>query len=92
MARPRAADDFVAIRARMEELRRERLQAQRDTALGPSEIPRYPRNRNVQNGPDGKAEIGLFRVRGVGQARPDLPERARRTSLRVIQLALRDRF
>ena len=28
MARPRAADDFTTIRARMEELRRERLPAQ----------------------------------------------------------------
>ena len=34
MVRPRAADDFVAIRARMEELRRERLQVEREKALG----------------------------------------------------------
>jgi hypothetical protein len=37
MARPRAADDFAAIRARIEELRRERLQAEPDNALGVSE-------------------------------------------------------
>ena len=32
MARPRAADDFSAIRARMEELRRERVQQVRGEA------------------------------------------------------------
>jgi len=31
MTRPRAADDFAAIRARMEELQRERAQAARGT-------------------------------------------------------------
>ena len=63
MARPRAADDFVTIRARMEELRRERLQAERDTALGVSKSPRYPRNRHPETAPGGKPAIGLFRVR-----------------------------
>ena len=33
MMRPRAANDFAAIRARMEELRRERGQSARDNAL-----------------------------------------------------------
>jgi hypothetical protein len=32
MTRPRAADDFPAIRARMEELRRERARVSRDLA------------------------------------------------------------
>ena len=63
MARPRAADDFVAIRARMEELRRERLQAEREKALAVSETPRYPRSRKPENDPAGKPEIGVFRVR-----------------------------
>ena len=63
MARPRAADDFSAIRARMEELRRERLQAERDKALGRSDTPRYPRNRDPETAPAGKPAIGLFRVR-----------------------------
>jgi hypothetical protein len=63
MVRPRAADDFVAIRARMEELRRERLQAECDKALGVSESPRYPRNRNPETPPAGKPAIGFFRVR-----------------------------
>jgi hypothetical protein len=63
MARPRAADDFAAIQARMEELRRERLQAERDKALGVSETPRYPRNRKPENDPAGKPAIKLFRVR-----------------------------
>jgi hypothetical protein len=63
MVRPRAADDFVAIRARMEELRRERLQAERDKALGVLESRRYPRSRKPESDPAGKQEIGLFRVR-----------------------------
>ena len=63
MARLRAADDFVAIRARMEELRRERLQAERDKARGISNTPRYPRYRNPDSAPAGKPVIGLFRVR-----------------------------
>ena len=62
MVRPRAADDFAAIRARMEELRRERLQAERDKALGRSDTPRYPRNRDPEIAA-GKPAIGLFRVR-----------------------------
>jgi hypothetical protein len=35
MARPRAADDFAAIRARMEELRRESAQGVRGPAVEP---------------------------------------------------------
>jgi hypothetical protein len=61
MVRPRAADDFAAIRARMEELRRDRLQAEREKAL--AKTPRYPRNRNHETEPADKPEIGLFRVR-----------------------------
>ena|ERR1700693_206590 len=37
MARPRAADDFVAIRARLEELRRERSPAAREDPVEPSD-------------------------------------------------------
>ena len=37
MTRPRAADDFAAIRARMEELRRERAQASKKEAQDPDE-------------------------------------------------------
>ena len=62
MVRPRAADDFAAIHARMEELRRERLQAERDKALGISDTHRYPRDGNPQTAPAGKPAIGLFRV------------------------------
>jgi hypothetical protein len=61
--RPRAADDFAAIRARMEEPRRERLQAERDKAPGVSESPRYPRSRKPERDPAGKPAIGFFRVR-----------------------------
>jgi hypothetical protein len=37
MTRPHAADDFAAIRARMEELQRERAQAVRGTAAEPGD-------------------------------------------------------
>jgi hypothetical protein len=47
----------------MEELRRERLQAERDKALGVLESRRYPRSRKPESDPAGKQEIGLFRVR-----------------------------
>ena len=63
MTRPRAADDFEAIRARIDELQRERLQAERDKALGLLDTPRYPRNRNPETEPAGKPVIGLFRVK-----------------------------
>ena len=63
MVRPRAADDFVAIRARMEELRRERLEVEREKALGVLENSRYPRPRKPENDPAAKPEIGVFRVR-----------------------------
>jgi hypothetical protein len=38
MTRPRAADDFAAIRTRMEDLQRERAQAVRGTAAEPGDI------------------------------------------------------
>ena len=63
MVRPRAADDFVAIRARMDELRRERLQAEGKRALSFVETPRDPRSRNAESEPVSKPKIGLFRVR-----------------------------
>ena len=37
MTRPRAADDFATIRARMEELRRERAQASKDEGRDPED-------------------------------------------------------
>jgi hypothetical protein len=39
MSRPRAADDFAAIRARMEELRRERKAAQAPASDLPQDLP-----------------------------------------------------
>ncbi len=57
MTRPRAADDFATIRARMEELRRERAQAlKKDDA------------RDVDDG--GLSSRGLLRG-GEGRKRPD---------------------
>jgi hypothetical protein len=45
MTRPRAADDFTAIRARIEELRRERAQASLAGAKPTEGAYRYSRNR-----------------------------------------------
>lgn len=39
MTRPRAADDFAAIRARLEELRRERSPTLRDDSVDPCRPP-----------------------------------------------------
>ena len=39
MNRPRAADDFTTIRARMEELRREREQAEAEKLMPSEQIP-----------------------------------------------------
>jgi hypothetical protein len=51
MAQPRAADDFAAIRARMEELKREREQARGEDAEGLDErrwrVAEEPRRRFV---------------------------------------------
>ena len=46
MTRPRAADDFAAIRARIEELRRQRAQAARDDPVEPSDQA-HPRGRSA---------------------------------------------
>ena len=46
MNRPRAADDFAAIRARMEQLRREREAAQ----APPSDLPRDLPLHSARNG------------------------------------------
>jgi hypothetical protein len=61
MKRPRAADDFAAIRARMEELRRERLAAAREDPIEPSYF--YSRSRN----PAQIAEQALQRAIGRGR-------------------------
>ena len=67
MTRPRAADDFAAIRARMEELRRERegtkprdKDAQRDTPI--------PRGGSIR-WPPSEVDLGPGRVRQSGPAR-----------------------
>ena len=62
MARPRAADDFAAIRERMEELRRERGQWTRDQSAEATDADRQPMNRRA--GPLFKPELGPFRRRG----------------------------
>jgi hypothetical protein len=58
MARPRAADDFAAIRERMEELRRERVQAARGNAAEPSDDADQLRGRRFM-----LALIGGIRAR-----------------------------
>jgi hypothetical protein len=62
MARPRAADDFAAIRERMEELRRERGQWTRDHAAEAIDADRRPINRDAI--PLAKPELRRFRQRG----------------------------
>jgi hypothetical protein len=56
LARPRAADDFAAIRERMEELRRERAQLMREQ-VEPIADDRQPRNKGAT--PIGRPEIKL---------------------------------
>lgn len=57
MTRPRAADDFATIRARMEELRRERGEEDRRSAepqsRGADERPRLP-GRGIAAVPEGR--------------------------------------
>jgi hypothetical protein len=60
MARPRAADDFAAIRERMEELRRQRVQATRDHAVEATDGNRQPSRAGLP----GKLELRLLRERG----------------------------
>jgi hypothetical protein len=49
MTRPRAADDFAAIRSRMEQLRRERAQPVRHDPVEPSDqADVYPRRRSAE--------------------------------------------
>jgi|GraSoiStandDraft_26_1057304.scaffolds.fasta_scaffold152474_2 hypothetical protein len=63
MVRPRAADDFAAIRARMEELRRERSEAERNGAAEPADDAyRFPRSRRAE--PAGKPVVRPFSGRG----------------------------
>ena len=64
MARPRAADDFSAIRARMEELRRERVQQVRGVE------PANDKHETMEKGsgrPLGRPDLGP-----LGRARPFL--------------------
>ena len=42
MTRPRAADDFAVIRARLEELRRERAQVSAEPNVQPTGVRPYP--------------------------------------------------
>ena len=67
MNRPRSADDFATIRARMKELRREREQAE----AAESELPRDPainRSRSVRAGLS-ELSSGPGRVRQSGVVR-----------------------
>ena len=61
MTRPRAADDFPAIRARMQELRRERARVLPDDNLGRADIPRpySGSNRPATPAPANKPELSL---------------------------------
>ena len=67
MTRPRAADDFATIRARMEELRRERAQALKKVSGNPDEA--VSGGRGVLRGPEGRMRSEQER------ALPGLPTR-----------------
>jgi hypothetical protein len=56
VTRPRAADDFPAIRARMEELRRERARMLADDDLRRTD---GPRRYSASSRPATAAEVGL---------------------------------
>jgi hypothetical protein len=66
MTRPRAADDFSAIRARMEELRRERAGAQ--AAESDLRDPPMHRDRS-ERWPPSEISAGTGRVRQSGPIR-----------------------
>lgn len=63
MARPRAADDFAAIRARMEELRRERSQAAPDHEIQSS---KQRRSLPAESGERAGTQIGTQAVSRPG--------------------------
>jgi hypothetical protein len=55
VTRPRAADDFATIRARLEELRRERAQANRKDTGDPDETA--SRGRNLLKAPEARQRL-----------------------------------
>jgi hypothetical protein len=57
MARPRAADDFAAIRARIEELRRERVPA--PTEPEQRQLPLRPDQAAAASGANGRHRLPL---------------------------------
>ncbi|MBV8738416.1 MAG: hypothetical protein JO007_14385 [Alphaproteobacteria bacterium] len=74
MSRPRAADDFATIAARLAELRREREMARQDTSntIAPGgDGPKMPRSVDGRSRPD-KGELP-----GLGVGRRYLPARQR---------------
>lgn len=75
MSRPRAADDFATIAARLAELRREREMASRQDASGTAapgvDGPKMPRNV------DGRSRSDKGELPGLGVGRRYLPARQR---------------
>jgi hypothetical protein len=71
VTRPRAADDFAAIYARLVELRREREMAAKQDAKGDAEGPRLPRSS------DGRFRLDKGDLPGIGVGRRYLPARQR---------------
>lgn len=61
MISPRAADDFAIIRARLEELRRQRARAAPKTRDRPESGPKsYDRAQNGETGPEGHRPHARF--------------------------------
>jgi hypothetical protein len=79
VSRPRAADDFATINARLAELRRERELAAKQDASGPGDAAgdgsRMPRNGDARARPDSRPDKG--ELPGLGVGRRYLPARQR---------------
>ena len=66
MTRPRAADDFATIRARLEEMRRERevmhaTEGELDQPERPTRTPYWPPQREISAGPGRVRSSGPIR-------------------------------
>jgi hypothetical protein len=66
MSSPRAADDFMTIRARLEELRRERAEASPEAADDPSVTGTRPYRRGYEAEPEGHRLSQAIRQKRFG--------------------------
>ena len=79
MTRPRAADDFAVIRARMEELRRERAQVSTERDARPLGPPPYHSATSVlENGRQRRLSLAIRRNSSDRDLERELARQARR--------------